>query len=245
MSRCDEIRDLFTEYLEGTLGHDRHETVVHHLAECHECAELLDDFRQLLPDDAYLTGLEAPAVLHHEIAASPCRRWLGLLFSAIDREISDANVERLFAHLEACPECRAAWSDMTLIHQVGEAIEPPQHLLARCLRPRRRVGARRVLSQRTATAAAYVLAILVSAVISNPVTARYDASSTVQRVTAVVGSEVTDAAQTGKGEVRVMLWRALTMGQRTADAVRSAWTRITNTDSSSRDDVDENKETTS
>lgn len=243
MNRCDSIRDLFSAYLEEDLESRLVEEVESHLEECKSCSSFFEDFRDLIGPGPILAQLEEPPYLDQEISSSPCRRWLGLLFSAADREISEANVDRLFNHLESCTPCREAWNDMTLIHQVSEAIEAPQHLISRCLNPFRRRSARRVLGKRTATAAAYFLAILVSLAIGNPVTARYE-TSTVQKVTEVVGSEVSNAAQAGKGEVRVMLWRALSLGQRTADAVRTTWNRMNNAPAAA-DDANENKESSS
>jgi len=244
MNACTEIREFFSAYLEGDLESGEITTVEHHLEVCSECREILDSLRDILEISGTLADLQPPAQLKAEVADSPCRRWLGLLFSAIDREISEANLDRLFQHLEDCPSCRSAWGDLSLIHQVSDALEPPHHLLARCLRPRRPFSARKVLGRRTATAAAYSLALLASLAIGNPVTlARYEASTPLQQVGALFENGVSGATQTGRSEARVMLWRAMNLGQRAADAARSTWSRWTDTtDAGENTDVDDSKE---
>jgi predicted anti-sigma-YlaC factor YlaD len=247
MSACTEIRERFSAYLEGDLEAGEITTVENHLEECSECRETLDSLRDILEISSVLADLQPPAQLKAEVADSPCRRWLGLLFSAIDREISEANLDRLFQHLEDCPSCRSAWGDLSLIHQVSDALEPPHHLLARCLRPRRPFSARKVLGKRTATAAAYSLALLASLAIGNPVTlARYEASTPIQQVSALFENGVSGATQTGRSEARVMLWRALNLGQRAVDAARSTWSRWTEeSDTGETADIDDSKETQS
>ena len=103
------------------------------------------------------------------------------------------------------------------MHQVGTALTPSSRLVARCntvhQRPRR--ASRRVLGVRTATAAAYLLAVLTTLVIGNPVTlARYRALGAVQQATEVVSGGVGEVASSGRGEVRVMVWRAWQWGRR-------------------------------
>ena len=244
MNACTEIRERFSAYLEGDLESGEITVVNDHLEACSECRETLDSLRDILELSGALADLQPPAQLKAEVADSPCRRWLGLLFSAIDREISEANLDRLFQHLEDCPSCRSAWGDLSLIHQVSDALEPPHHLLARCLRPRRPFSARRVLGQRTATAAAYSLALLASLAIGNPVTlARYDASTPMQQVNALFKDGVSGATETGRSEAKVMLWRAMSLGGRAADAARSTWSKLTNQpDSGDTTNVDDSKE---
>ncbi len=247
MNACTEIREHFSAYLEGDLQPGEVTTVETHLETCSKCRETMDSLRDILELSGTLADLRPPAQLKAEVADSPCRRWLGLLFSAIDREISEANLDRLFQHLEDCPSCRRAWGDLSLIHQVSDALEPPHHLLARCLRPRQPFSARRVLGQRTATAAAYSLALLASLAIGNPVTlARYDTSTPMQQVGTLFKDGVSGAAETGRSEAKVMLWRAMNLGGRAADAARSTWSRLTDQpDSGDTANVDDSKETTS
>lgn len=244
MSDCTPIRDHFSAYLEGELERDEITLVESHLEACSECRETLESLREILDLGSSMAEVVPPAQLKAEVADSPCRRWLGLLFSAIDREISESNLDRLFQHLENCPSCRRAWGDLSLIHQVSDAIQPPDHLLARCLRPRRPFSTRRVLGRRTATAAAYSLAILASLAIGNPVTlARYEASTPVQHVSALFETGMSGARQTGRSEARVMLWRAMSLGQRAADAARSTWSKWTDhTDTNAETGVDDSKE---
>ena len=63
--------------------------VEQHLAECVECADLGHALDFLTETTALLRILEPPPRLEADIAASPCRRWLGLLVSAMDRGIDD------------------------------------------------------------------------------------------------------------------------------------------------------------
>lgn len=80
---------------------------------------------------------------------------------------------------------------------------------------------RPILNRRMATAAAYFLAVLTSLVIGNPVTlARSQAGTTVGRVAEVVSAEVSDVAEHGRGEARIMLWRVWKWGERKVEAVR-------------------------
>ena len=228
MTTCTQARDLFSLHLEGDLDNDRVLWLEGHLEQCDECRTLLRDFADLFDAAGPMTHLDPPDHLAEELSSSPCRRWLGLLYSAVDREISEANLDRLFHHLESCEDCRRAWADLSLIHQVSDVIEPPQHLRARCIRPRRQATTRSILGRRTATAAAYALAILASLVLGNPVSlARHDAAETVQKVSQAVGADFGGVARTSRGEARVMLWRAVTLGRRAADAFNTTWSRIT------------------
>jgi anti-sigma factor RsiW len=55
--RCDAVRDLLIEYLEGDLGHAEWEEIERHLAECIECAREKESLKQvmgLLRDDGYV-----------------------------------------------------------------------------------------------------------------------------------------------------------------------------------------------
>jgi hypothetical protein len=166
---------------------------------------------------APMAGLEPPPHLHDELVSSPCRLWLGLLFKAVDREISEPSLARLLSHMEGCEGCRRTWNDLTLIHQVSTVIEPPRHLLESCICVRQRRKRRRIIGRKTAIAAAYLLAVL----IGPPVTlARHEAADAVQKVADTVTSEVAEIAETGRGEARVMLWRTMQWGQRQLDTAR-------------------------
>ncbi len=55
--RCDAIRDLLIEYLDGDLGHAEGEEIERHLAKCVDCTremELLKQVMGLLRDDGYV-----------------------------------------------------------------------------------------------------------------------------------------------------------------------------------------------
>jgi predicted anti-sigma-YlaC factor YlaD len=206
MLRCEQARDLLGQLLEATLPDEARLTLDEHLGGCAECRETLEALRMIADVLPSLGGLEPPPQLANDLAASPCRRWLGLLHQAVDHEIDSRQLERLLAHLDGCEACRQAWQDLTLIRQVSDALEPPPGLIERCIGARRRIVRRPVLSRRAATAAAYLLAVLASLMVGNPVSIAR--SPVMQRVTTAVSSEVTNVAEQGRGEVRVMLWRA-------------------------------------
>ncbi len=222
MSGCTDIRELLSLYLEGDLEEKQAVEVREHLEQCEDCAGVLETLESIVDAGSSLDALEPPDHLLSDLASSPCTRWLGLLFQAVDREISQHNLERLLTHLESCPSCRHTWQDLTLIHQVSDAMEPSQYLLKRCIAAReRRPKARPILNRRMATAAAYFLAVLTSLVIGNPVTlARSGAGEAVERVAEVVSSEVSGVAEQGRGEARIMLWRIWKWGERKVEAVR-------------------------
>jgi predicted anti-sigma-YlaC factor YlaD len=217
MLGCEQSRELLGELLEGALPDETRLALDEHLAGCAECRETLDVLRMVTGALPSLAGLEPPPQLAADLAASPCRRWLGLLHQAADHEIDSRQLERLLAHLDGCAACRQAWQDLTLIRQVSDALEPPPGLLERCIAARRRIIRRPVLSRRAATAAAYLLAVLASLMVGNPVSIAR--SPVVQRVTTAVSSEVSGVAEQGRGEVRVMLWRAWRWTERQLTAV--------------------------
>jgi len=223
MDRCADLRELLSLYLEGELDETRAGEVQIHLAACSECAELAETMAEVMGAGSALGTLEPPDRLAADLAASPCRLWLGLLFQAVDHEISQHNLERLLTHLESCPSCRRTWQDLTLMHQVGDAVEPSEYLLTRCINSReRKPRTTPILNRRLATAAAYLLAVLTSLIVGNPVTlARSQAVPAVERVADVVTSEVAGVAQQGRGEVRIMLWRVWKWGEDKVDAVRA------------------------
>ncbi len=220
MAPCEEIRELLGQLLEGGLDDAAAAAVGEHLERCEECSELRDTLARIEDTVAPLRDLEPPAHLASDIAASPCRRWLGLLFSAVDREITQPNLDRLLPHLESCPSCRAAWNDLTLIHQVGDAMVPPRGLLERCITVRRAIHRLRpVLSRRAIVAAAYAVAVLASLTVGNPVSIAR--SPVVQRVAETVTSGVSEVAEESRGELRVMIWRAWQWGNRRFEMVRN------------------------
>ena len=237
MSGCTDVRDLLSLYLEGELEEEQAITVREHLAECEDCAGILETLESIVEAGSALDELDPPDHLLSDLASSPCTRWLGLLFQAVDREISQHNLERLLTHLEACPSCRRTWQDLTLIHQVSDAMEPSQYLLKRCIAARdRKPEAPRLLNRRMATAAAYFLAVLTSLVIGNPVTlARSGAGEAVGRVAEAVSTEVSGVAESGRGEARIMLWRVWKWGERKVEAVRDYVTKDEEEDKTQND----------
>ena len=237
MFGCTDARDLLSLYLEGELEEEQAVIVREHLAECEDCAGILETLESIVDAGSSLDDLDPPDHLLSDLASSPCTRWLCLLFQAVDREISQHNLERLLTHLEACPSCRHTWQDLTLIHQVSDAMEPSQYLLKRCIAAReKRPESRPLLNRRMATAAAYFLAVLTSLVIGNPVTlARSGAGEAVGRVAEVVSTEVSGVAESGRGEARIMLWRVWKWGERKVEAVRDFVSKNEKEDESKND----------
>lgn len=226
MKSCEDYRGLFSEALEG--GSEVKATLQAHLERCEDCRRLFDEFSSLFSGPALLDGLPAPEQMSVELVASPCTRWLRRLFSAIDRELPEEELGELFEHLESCPDCRRAWGDLSLIHQLSDAIQAPESLVQLCLRHEAPRRFRQVLGRKTASAAAYFLAVLASLVIGNPVSfARYSqATATVQQLRSVVSPEVSEVARSGRGELRLMLWRSLRFGQKAMNNIELAWNEM-------------------
>ncbi len=247
MLSCTDVRELLGLYLENELEEEIASTVRDHMTSCSECTELAEVMAGIIDAGSGLAELDPPPSLAADLSASPCRRWLGLLFQAVDREISQHNLERLLSHLEACPSCRRTWQDLTLIHQVGDAMTPPSYLVSKCIRAREKIHrVRPILNRRMATAAAYFLAVLTSLVIGNPVTlARSQAGTAVGRVAEVVSAEVSDVAEHGRGEARIMLWRVWKWGERKVEAVRDFVSRDDTDDDSTADTADDQQGETS
>jgi len=228
MTSCATYRERFSLLLEGALEPQQARELEQHLERCSECAQLLEIVRQCVDAAAGLDELEPPAQLHDELVSSPCRRWLGLLHSAIDRDISEANLARLLAHLEACDSCRRAWNDMSLIHQVGAAMVPRPELVGRCIAAHHRPKPR-IIGRYTAIAAAYLLAL----VIGPPVTlARPELSDAVSQLAYSVSTGVAEAAEDSKGEVRIMLWRTWQWSKRQVASAQQLLSSLNDNDDS-------------
>lgn len=221
MTRCDELRELLPGYAYGELEPGAAAAVRDHLSDCPECRRLVEVLGFVAVEANALGDLDPPHELVDEIGLNHCRRWLALLFAAVDRELPEDQLERLLSHLEACSSCRRSWADLTLMHQVGEALIPPQGLVERSSSPSRWRLPRRVLGMRTATAAAYLLAVLTSLLVGNPVSlARYQAGQAVDQVASSIHTEVTEATSSGQGELKVMLYRVWRWGSRQAEAIK-------------------------
>jgi len=230
VNTCTDFRDLFAAVLENEADMAEVEQVRAHIDGCPECADFYAAMEIVVGAGDFLAEAEPPSHIGDEIASSPCRRWLGLLYQAVDREISQPNLERLLTHLEACPSCREVWHDLTLIHQVGDAMEPPNHLLQRCIKVRDAVAKIAILPRRTATAAAYILALLASLAIGNPTIIAQDLHTVASERVAKAASGVSEVAADGRGEVRVALWRTMKWGETKIDAVRGWIERLGNDD---------------
>lgn len=230
MTGCTDLRELFAPVLDGDADDAEVERVRAHLAECADCAELFEAMRMVIGAGDFLESVDPPPQLGDEIASSPCRRWLGLLFQAVDRDISKHNLDRLLGHLDGCESCREVWLDLTLVHQVGEAMKPPNHLLQRCIRVRDAVARIAVLPRRTATAAAYILALAASLAIGNPTIIAQDLHSVASEGVSRAASSVSEVAADGRGEARVALWRAMRWGETKIDAIRGWVDRVLDDD---------------
>lgn len=219
MNTCTELRELFPAVLEDAATDAEIERVRAHVDGCADCAELFEAMGMVIGAGALLADADPPPGLADELASSPCRRWLGLLYQAVDREIAPPNLERLLTHLESCQSCRQVWHDLSLIHQVGEVMAPPNHLLQKCIMVRDAVAKITVLPRRTATAAAYILALLASVAIGNPTIIAQDLHSVATEKVAKAATGVSEVAADGRGEARVALWRAMQWGEKKIDSV--------------------------
>jgi len=235
MNDCTDIRDLFAAVLENEATETEAERVRSHVEGCSECAEFFDAMSMIISTGDVMVEIEPPPLMGKELSANPCRRWLGLLHQAVDREISSTNLDRLLPHLESCESCRQAWHDLTLIHQVGEAMRPPNHLLDRCVRIREAVARITILPRRTATAAAYFLALLASLAIGNPTIIAQDLQTVATEKVTKAASGVSEVAAEGRGEARVALWRAMRWGEHKIDAVRGWIDGLRNNDDDTGD----------
>jgi predicted anti-sigma-YlaC factor YlaD len=230
MNDCMDIRDLFAAVLENEASEAESGQVHAHVKGCSECAELFEAMSMIIDAGDFMAEIEPPSHISDEISANPCRRWLGLLYQAVDREISSENLDRLLHHLETCSSCRHVWHDLTLIHQVGDAMAPPNHLLDRCIRIREAVARITILPRRTATAAAYILALLASLAIGNPTIIAQDLQTVAAEKVTKAATGVSEVAADGRGEARVALWRAMRWGEHKIDAVRGWIDRLRDTD---------------
>lgn len=220
MSNCTDIRELFSLVLENEADEAAIARVRDHLDGCSDCAGLFDAMATIVETSDFMAEIEPPSHISTEISDSPCRRWLGLLYQAVDREITQHNLERLLTHLDSCPSCRQVWQDLTLVHQVGEAMEPPSHLAGACVRVRETIARITILPRRTATAAAYVLALLATLAIGNPTIIAQEVQAVAAESVSKAATGVSEVAADGRGEARVALWRAMRWGESKIDAVR-------------------------
>ena len=83
MTTCTEIRDLFGAVLDHEASQTEAERVRVHVAGCPECAELFEAMAMVTDAGRIMAEVEPPPHISAEIAASPCRRWLGLLYQAV------------------------------------------------------------------------------------------------------------------------------------------------------------------
>ncbi len=225
MSGCDEIRGLFSAYVEGELDAHDQARVRAHLAGCPDCSSLLETFNMVIATGQEIRSIEPPSSIADTIGSSPCSRWQSCLFDATDRNLPADVLPRLLEHLESCPACRQTWDDLTLIHQVQAAITPPPGLAETCcavpFRQRRR-RPRRVMGIRTATAAAYLLAIVTTLTVGNPVTlARNEAGGVIRHTRTAVHYGFDRLVSNGKGELRLAIWQVWQWGERQVHVVRS------------------------
>ncbi|MBL0313310.1 MAG: zf-HC2 domain-containing protein [Holophagaceae bacterium] len=65
-----------------------------------------------------------------------CREFLELMSTSLDQDLPPDEQGRLDTHLDACPECRAAWKDLQWTHsqlKELEAVEPPPWLASKIM----------------------------------------------------------------------------------------------------------------
>jgi hypothetical protein len=122
------------------------------------------------------------------------------------------------------------WHDLTLIHQVGEAMVPPNHLLSKCISVRDAIARIPILGRRTATAAAYVLALVTSLAIGNPTIIAQDFQAVAVDKVSRAASGVSEVAADGRGEIRVAIWRTMQWGGKKIDTVRGWFDQLIATD---------------
>ena len=221
MNRCDRIRELLPSFVEGRLEPRDVEAVEAHLETCGACRETVEALRLVGSAGSLVEAITPPAHLEEALTATPCARWLGMLHSAVDHELEPSSLARLLGHLETCEGCRRAWDDLTLIHQVGAAMTPPADLEHRC-RNLGNLGRResRILGFRTATAVAYLLAVLTTLLLGNPVTLARNESGIFHQAKTVVRETVTTVTDESRGEIRLMLWRTWQWGRQQATVLR-------------------------
>jgi predicted anti-sigma-YlaC factor YlaD len=204
MTRCTEIRAILDQWVEGALDAATAAAVTTHIATCASCRDEAETLRLILDTARDTRELQPPASLGATIAASPCQRWQTMLFRAHDDLLPQDIFERVIEHVDACPDCRRVWSDLTLIRQAGDALTPPPQLAQRCVAVRRR-RRQRPLGLRTAAAAALLLAAVSSFVLGNLMTSE---SGRQQAIHTAVGESVTQVADTDTSELRLVVWKA-------------------------------------
>ncbi len=229
MNTCEHIRNAMTAHLDGELIAADEDRFLAHIESCVECAETLEAMEMITGAGSLLEDIHPSPVVIDTLTGFSCSRWLNLLFSAVDRDIEEENLERLLAHLEDCEGCRHTWNDMTLVRQLSLALTPPLGLKKRCTQLRKPVTKTSIMGKRTAVAAAYFLAVLTSLVIGNPVIlARNPAAHSVLNAVENVSTGVEVVTSSSKGEFRVMLGRAWHWGSQKASSLHEAIQNITN-----------------
>jgi hypothetical protein len=99
-------------------------------------------------------------------------------------------------------------------------MEPPSHLAGTCVRVREAISRITILPRRTATAAAYVLALLATLAIGNPTIIAQEVQAVAAEGVSRAATGVSEVAADGRGEARVALWRAMRWGESKIDAIR-------------------------
>lgn len=221
MTQCSSIRPLLPAWIEGELEPAQTRLVEDHLETCVSCRSTAEALGMIQEAGAAVATMAPPAGLTAHLTVSPCSRWLALLHRAADHELDSRALGRLLQHMEECATCRRAWDDLTLIHQVRRALIPPEGLATRCTARRRgRSSERTVFGVRTATAAAYVLAVLTTVLLGNPVSLARRDSGMVHEVRRAVVQRVNEAATNSRGDLRLILWRTWKWGEHQAEAIR-------------------------
>jgi hypothetical protein len=175
MKPCEALLDHLDAALAGTLPAE----LAEHLAGCPDCQVAVERSRGLTEGGSAFRSLHAPAPLKQRIKAMPrlapgCEQAIELLGVALDGELSDDDRATLMGHIHDCAVCQAVWEAFATVRQVGASVRAPGRLRAAiAVPPMRRLETRRhahFFDLRLATAAAYLIAALTVALLSNPAT---------------------------------------------------------------------------
>ncbi len=228
MSCTDPLRNLLPAWVAGELDGPEAGRVEAHAAACPECAGLAETLREIAGATEPFGTVEPPDGLETTVSGRSCPRWQAALTAALDGELPEDRLGQLLEHMESCAGCSAVWTALTVLREAGEALTVPPGLEARC---RAVPGAERSFSlpgTRTAVAVAYAAALVVSLVLGNPVAlARNQMHAVTGHIGRTVRTGVVTLRDEGRGELRMLVWRAWRMGNGVAAVVRSAFRPVT------------------
>jgi predicted anti-sigma-YlaC factor YlaD len=99
---CERVLDLAVSFLDGTLGGETRAVVVHHLAWCNDCRNLIAALRDAPPEDPELT-----TSILQRTAGSVCDSVRERLCDFVDATLDPTEAGRVSGHLSRCPDCTA------------------------------------------------------------------------------------------------------------------------------------------